>query len=240
MSVDNIHSNILCIQLFECYSINYAHARSCPVGGSGPLPVVGRSCPWAGAAHGQLLPMGSELICMANCPWAAPAHGQLLPMGSSCPWAAPAHGQLLPMGSELICMANCPWAAPAHCSGQLLPTAVGSSCPLQWAAPAHGQRAHLHGKLTMGSSCPLQWAAPAHCSGQLLPMGSSCPWAVSSFAWQIDHGQPMGSPLCCPWAAHGQQSGQLYVFFDWGSHLILQAAVFQLSVLLVESRRAFC
>ena len=53
------------------------------------------------------------------------------------------------------------------------------------------------------------WAAPMKCTEQ---------WAASSFAWQIDHGhgQPMGSPLCCPWAAHGQQNGQLYVFFDWG------------------------
>ena len=52
------------------------------------------------------------------------------------------------------------------------------------------------------------WAAPMKCTEQ---------WAASSFAWQIDHGhgQPMGSPLCCPWAAHGQQNGQLYVFFDW-------------------------
>ena len=62
---------------------------------------------------------------------------------------------------------------------------VGRYRPLQWAAPAHGQELLI---------CMVD-------SGQLLPMGSSCPWAVSSFAWQIAHRQllPMGSS--CPWAA---------------------------------------
>ena len=70
-------------------------------------------------------------------------------------------------------------------------------------------------------ACP--WAAhgrlPWNVQNSGQRVGSSGEqWAVSSFAWKIDHGhgQPMGSPLCCPWAAHGQQSGQLYVFFDWG------------------------
>ena len=134
------------------------------------------------------------------------------------------HGKI-PMGSPWAAHSTAHWAAHVFIFGSSwLPTEL----PTVSIYGSSGQP-YLHGKIIMGNP----WAAhsAAHWAVHFLIFGSSglpteLPIELPTVSIYGSSGQhnlhdeiPMGSPLRCPRAAHGQRSGQLPCFFRMGNFL---------------------
>ena len=174
--------------------------------------------------------VGSSVGCPLNCP----LFKYLKVVG--CPLSCPLYPFVEVVGS-LICMAKFPWAA--HGQSTPLPTELPTfsylevvGCPLRCPMFPYME---VVGSLICMAKFP--WAAhsAAHWGANFLIFGSSglpteLPTELPTVSIYGSSGQPnlhgkipMGSPLRCPCAAHGQRSGQLPCFFQYWKCQIKQS-----------------